>query len=185
LPNPARDIKLAIELLQLAGLLHPILATSAGSLPLLSGLKETIFKLLFLDIVLVHQTVNIDSVNPGIMSGPLAEQFVGQEFLATSDPLLEARLFFWARENGSAEVYYLIAYEGNVYPVELKAGKSGKLKITAFICKRKKAPFRIKISQEPLGWNGEILSVPFYLTGHLPRLIDDVVKITETKESKG
>ncbi len=35
----------------------------------------------------------------------------------------------------------------------------------------KKAPFGIKISTEPLGWNNEVLSVPFYLTSHLSRLI--------------
>ena len=57
LPNPARDMKQAIELLRLAGLLHPIFATAAGTLPLLSVLKETIFKLLFLDIGLVEQVM--------------------------------------------------------------------------------------------------------------------------------
>jgi predicted AAA+ superfamily ATPase len=32
-----------------------------------------------------------------------------------------------------------------------------------------------KISQEALGWSKEVLSVPFYLTSHLPRLIDSVL----------
>ncbi len=174
LPNPARDMKLAIELLRLAGLLHPIHATSAGTLPLLSGLKENIFKLLFLDIGLVEQYMDIDPENSGLMTGPLAEQFVGQEFLATSDPHLDMQLFFWARDPGSAEVDYLIAHKGIIYPIEVKAGKSGRLKSLHLFIKEKKAPFGIKISQEPLGWNDGILSVPFYLASHLPRLIDSV-----------
>jgi hypothetical protein len=37
LSNPARDMKRALELLKLAGLVHPILATSAGDVPLMSG----------------------------------------------------------------------------------------------------------------------------------------------------
>lgn len=172
LPNPARDMKQALELLRFAGLLHPISATSAGELPLLSGLKETIFKLLFLDIGLVEQIMDVDPQHPGLMTGPLAEQFVGQEFLAASDPLLDTRLFFWTRENSSAEVDYLIAHKGRIYPVEVKAGKAGKLKSLHLFIQEKKAPFGIKISQDPLGWDQKILSVPFYLTSHLSRLIE-------------
>ena len=37
--------------------------------------------------------MNIDPQFPGLMTGPLAEQFVGQELLATYDPLLEEKLF--------------------------------------------------------------------------------------------
>lgn len=172
LPNPSRDIKAAIELLRLAGLLQPISATSAGSVPLLSGLKETIFKLLFLDIGLVHQRMDVDPLHPGVMAGPLAEQFVGQELLATSDPLLDHKLFFWNRSPGSAEVDYLLVHQGIVYPVEVKAGKSGKLKSLYIFIQEKNRPFGIKISQDPLGRDKNVLSVPLYLTSHLPRLID-------------
>jgi len=172
IPNPARDIKQAIELLRMAGLLHPIYATSAGSLPLLTGLKEAIFKLLFLDIGMVDQVMNIDPQYPGLMTGPLAEQFVGQELLAAADPFLDTRLFFWDRDNGSAEVDYLMAHKGIVYPIEVKAGKAGSLKSLHLFIKEKKAPFGIKISQAPLEWDKGILSLPFYLVAHLPRLID-------------
>jgi uncharacterized protein len=174
LPNPARDMKQAIEHLRLAGLLHPISATSAGALPLLAGLKETIFKLLCLDIGLVEQVMNVDPQNPGLMTGPLAEQFVGQELLATSDPLLDGELFFWTRDQGSAEVDYLFVHQGIVYPVEVKAGKAGKLKSLHLFIREKKAPFGIKISQEPLKWEKDILSVPFYLTTQLSRLINSI-----------
>jgi hypothetical protein len=172
IPNPARDIKQAIELLRLAGLLHVISATSGGSLPFLSNLRETVFKLLFLDIGLVQQAMDVDPQFPGLMMGPLAEQFVGQELYATSDPRLDTRLFFWSREQGSAEVDYLISHKGIVYPVEVKAGKSGKLKSLLLFMNEKKSPLGIKISQEPLGYSNKILSVPFYFTAHLPRLID-------------
>ncbi|MBI5346106.1 MAG: ATP-binding protein [Chlamydiae bacterium] len=174
LPNPARDMKRAIELLKLAGLLHVISASSAGSVPLLYGLKENIFKMIFLDIGLVEQAMNIDPNFPGLMSGPLAEQFVGQEFLATSDPFLETKLFFWTREQSSAEVDYLIEHKGIIYPIEVKSGTSGKLKSLQIFLNEKKAPFGIKISQEPLNFSKNILSVPFYLIAHLRRLIDSI-----------
>lgn len=167
LPNPARDMKQAIELLRRAGLLQPISATSAGGLPLLTGLKEGIFKLLFLDIGLVSQVMGLDIRNPGLMAGPLAEQFVGQELLAAADPVLDTRLFFWMRESGVSEVDYLLAHGGAVYPIEVKAGKAGKLKSLHIFMQEKKAPIGVKISQEPLGWDGNVISIPFYLTSHL------------------
>jgi predicted AAA+ superfamily ATPase len=177
LPNPAREMKHAIELLRLAGLLHPIHAVS-GSIPLLEGLKPSIFKLLFLDIGLVEQVMNIDPQNPGLMMGPLAEQFVGQELLATSDPVFDSRLFFWMREKtgSSAEVDYLYTHKGDLFPIEVKAGKAGKLKSMHLFIQEKKAPLGIKISQEALNWNKEILTVPFYMMAHLPRLLDSCMQ---------
>jgi uncharacterized protein len=174
LPNPAREMKQAIELLKLAGLLHPISATSAGGLPLLAGLKENIFKLLFLDIGLLSFSMGLDAQSH-LMVGPFAEQLVGQELLAAADPFLETKLFFWTRDSGSAEVDYLYAHKGTVFPIEVKAGKGGKLKSLHLFIKEKSAPFGIKISQDPLSWNHQLLTVPFYLTAHLPRLIDQAL----------
>ncbi len=171
LPNPARDIKLAIELLQLAGLIHPVVATSGGILPLLAYVKETVFKLLFLDIGLVEQVLDINPQNLEVMRGPLAEQFVGQELLATSDPQLDMKLFFWNREKGTAEVDYLLPLHSTIYPIEVKAGKSGKIKSLHTFLQEKKAPLGIKISPEPLEYERNILSVPLYLTSQLARLV--------------
>lgn len=175
LPNPSREMKKAIELLHMAGLLHFIKATSAGSIPLLSGMKESLFKLLFLDIGLIEQAMDLQIQNPGRMAGPLAEQFVGQELLAKGDPFLETSLFFWMRDGGSAEVDYLFAYEGAVIPIEVKAGKWGKLKSMQLFLEEKKAPFGIKVSQEPLQKQKQILSVPLYLVSQLPRFIEEML----------
>lgn len=140
--------------------------------PLMAGLKETVFKLIFLDIGMVEQVMGVEPSDPGLMSGPLAEQFVGQELLAASDPILETKLFFWKRDQGMAEVDYLFPYKNKVFPIEVKAGKWGKLKSLHQFVEHSKVPFGIKISQEPLGWNRAVLTVPFYLTSHLSRLID-------------
>jgi uncharacterized protein len=172
--NPARDMKKALELLQMAGLISLIFATSAGNIPLFSGLKEHIFKLLFLDIGLVEQAMNITPPYSGLLTGPLAEQFVGQEWLAKADPLLDRKLFFWTRENSAAEVDYLFEYKGIIYPVEVKSGTTGKLKSLQIFMEEKKAPLGIKISQDSLQFSKKILSVPFYLATHLPRLIDSL-----------
>lgn len=171
--NPARDMKSAIELLRLAGLVHRVNATSAGDVPLLVGIKEQTFKLLFLDIGLLEPVMDVDPEHPGLLAGPLAEQFVGQELLALSDPRLETSLFFWMRDKhgSSAEVDYLLVHKGKVLPIEVKAGKTGKLKSLHAFMKEKASPLGIKISIEPLTFSEGILSVPFYLLSELMRLL--------------
>jgi uncharacterized protein len=176
LPNPARSMKIAFELLKLAGILHPINATTAEGLPLLATEKQHVFKVVFLDIGLIEQVMNIDPQDSGLMTGALAEQFVGQELMATSDPFLEERLFFWTREkiSSSAEVDYVIAYKGRIFPVEVKAGKTGKLRSLRVFMEEKKSLFGIKISQDAMKWEKNILSIPFYMVSHLSRLIDAI-----------
>jgi predicted AAA+ superfamily ATPase len=178
LPNPARSMKIAFELLKLAGVLHPINSTTAEGLPLIATEKQHIFKVVFLDIGLVEQVMNVDPLDSDLMTGALAEQFVGQELLATCDPFLEERLFFWAREktSSSAEVDYVIAYKGHIFPVEVKAGKTGKLRSLRVFMEEKRSPFGIKISQDTMKWEKNILSTPFYMIAHLPRLIDAIMQ---------
>jgi predicted AAA+ superfamily ATPase len=177
LPNPARSMKLAFELLKLAGVLHPINPTAAEGLPLIATEKQHVFKVVFLDIGLVEQVMNVDPLDSDLMTGALAEQFVGQELLATCDPFLEERLFFWAREktSSSAEVDYVIAYKGHIFPLEVKAGKTGKLRSLRVFMEEKRSLFGVKISQDALKWEKNILSIPFYMVAHLTRLIDVIM----------
>ncbi|MCK4806004.1 MAG: DUF4143 domain-containing protein, partial [Candidatus Aegiribacteria sp.] len=56
----------------------------------------------------------------------LAEQYVAQELLAHHGP----DLFYWSRDarGSSAEVDYLLAFNGKIYPIEVKSGAAGSLK---------------------------------------------------------
>ena len=61
-----------------------------------------------------------------IYSGAMAEQFVGQEFLAAGNNAL----YYWSREarNSNAEVDFLIVKDNSIYPVEIKYGPSKRLR---------------------------------------------------------
>ncbi|MCD4775952.1 MAG: DUF4143 domain-containing protein, partial [Candidatus Aegiribacteria sp.] len=58
--------------------------------------------------------------------GKLAEQYVAQELLAYHGP----DLFYWSRDarGSSAEVDYLLTFNGKIYPIEVKSGAAGSLK---------------------------------------------------------
>ena len=176
------DLKIALEQLGWAGLLHKVIATSASGIPLQIYAKENKFKLLFLDVGLVNIANKLDIQSAWqeelmqINGGAVAEQFVGQELLAYADPYLNAQLYYWERDKkGSmAEVDYVIQAKSHVLPIEVKAGTTGNLKSLMQFLLEKQAPFGIRISQHPLSYHKNVLSVPLYLINQLPRLIENV-----------
>ncbi len=105
--------------------------------------------------------------------GTLAEQFVGQELLAYGNKQESGHLFFWVREQtgSSAEVDYVITVHDQIIPLEVKSGAVGKLKSLKLFMQEKSSKLGIRVSQAPLDYSNNILSVPFYLISQIPRLV--------------
>jgi len=173
----SRDLKQAIEMLEYAGVIKRIIATSASGLPLITTTNEKKFKLQFLDIGLTQCACDI---GPDILQtdlsklndGGLAEQVVGQSILAYIDPFLTPHLFFWARDarNSSAEIDFVISTSGKIIPIEVKSGAHGRLKSLHLFLQEKNLDLGIKISTAPLSYEKNILNIPFYLMSELTRL---------------
>ena len=122
--------------------------------------------------------------------GALAEQFVGQELLPLNPPYMTPDLFYWSREekNSNAEIDFIFQHKNRIYPVEVKAGKTGTLKSMQIYLYEKKlnngirfnmdipslGNFKTKINipkrNEELSWN--LLSLPLYMVSELRRIID-------------
>ncbi len=129
--NPT--IKKAFELLETALLYSRVKSASPTGVPLSISVKGNRFKTVFLDIGLLSNIYGFYSDKviskqklAALYNGKLAEQFVGQELLASQS----GSLFYWSRETrgSSAEVDYLLERAGKIIPVEVKSGKSGSLK---------------------------------------------------------
>ena len=182
----SRELKVALEQLGYAGLIQRVHAVSASGIPLKSQMKENKFKLLFLDIGLLQTSLQTDPqeiLNQDLLqinSGVLAEQFVGQELLAYADPYRKEDLFFWEREqySSSAQVDYVIVLGSQIVAIEVKSGKTGKLKSLHLFMSEKKANLGVRISQNPLSFKENILSVPFYMIDQLPRLVKELTRIS-------
>ncbi|MBI5701120.1 ATP-binding protein [Candidatus Saganbacteria bacterium] len=181
--SKSRELKNAIELLALSGIIKPIYRTKASGLPLGAEITEKIFRLNFLDVGLMQNICGISAqlaIEQDIMqinSGAIAEQFVGQELTAYGDKHKPSQLFFWIRDKkGSmAEIDYVIDVDAKILPVEVKSGKAGKLKSLRLFMKEKGLRFGIRISQEKLSYYDGILSIPLYLIEHLPRLARSIM----------
>lgn len=177
--NPSRDYKYALRKLQQANLISSVHATLANGIPLKAEENEKKFKLLFLDIGLLQCALGIDPTLftkadfHQVNAGTLAEQFVGQEFIAYTDCFLDPNLYFWETEKGgSAQVDFITNFHGNVVPVEVKAGKGKRLtSLHSFLDRKPAAPIGLHIATKPLAFRNKILSVPFYLIKEIPRLL--------------
>ncbi len=175
----SRYLKNALQLLKQAGLLHQVFMTQASGLPLISQINEKKFKLLFLDIGLANCAQEIDIQarfnleSPLLNKGALIEQFVGQELLAYQSPENEAALYFWQRDGkeASAEIDYLISLNGKIIPIEVKSGKTGRLKSLHTFINEKKLSKGIVISEHEFQQKDNITFIPFYLTSQIERLV--------------
>jgi len=129
-------IKDSLKILEKSLLIHKVKSSTATGLPLGATVSEKVFKLIFLDIGLMQHlcgvTASILEAKDllDIYRGSLAEQFVGQELLANTNNSGNNNLFYWSRsaKNSNAEVDFLMVNKGEIFPVEVKSGVSGRLK---------------------------------------------------------
>ncbi len=101
--------------------------------------------------------------------GNIAEIFAGIEMIKYSDVYEKHQLFYWHREKrgSSAEVDYLIEHEGNIVPVEVKSGSSGKMQSLNLFIEEKKSSGGIRISLENFSQYGKITVIPLYAVSNL------------------
>ncbi len=130
-----RALAEAIELLELAMVIHRAVPTYSQQLPLIPRAKAA-HKLIPLDVGLALSQLGVraeqllDLPVESLLDGRIAEMFVGLQLLGTSTNG-PRNLYFWTREykgGRAAEVDYLVSTAEGILPVEVKAGKTGSLK---------------------------------------------------------
>jgi predicted AAA+ superfamily ATPase len=165
-------------------------------LPLQADTVEKVFKLLFLDVGLMNA---ISGLNWRVLSqlnemklineGAIAEQFIGQHLQGILSGTPNRELTYWLREGrtANAEVDFVIALQGKILPIEIKAGATGSMKsLHQFMGeKQQKLAIRFdaslpktysinttirkgKITKEV---NYQLLSLPLYLVERLDEII--------------
>jgi len=176
----SRDLKQALELLEAAGIVFRIKRTSGAGLPLTAGINEAYFKVIFMDIGLLHAISGISADTAkekdftSIFKGTVAEQFAGQELVAYQNPYTKPGLFYWSRDakNSNAEIDYLIEINSEIVPIEIKSGSTGRMKSLMIFIHKYNSKKGIKISQAHYKEEIPIMSLPFYA-------IESFMKISE------
>jgi uncharacterized protein len=169
-------VKEALELLSLAGLIIPVIHTSANGLPLGAEINPKYRKFLFLDIGLMQSLLGlqpkdillsneIDFVN----KGGLSEIFAGLELVKYSSYLKKPELYYWQRteRNAQAEVDYVISQQSKIYPIEVKANKSGSMQSMYKFIESKGCDFGYRVSLESFANYKNVAILPLYALSNL------------------
>ncbi len=187
------QVREALENLHLARLVHLVHHSNATGIPLGSTVNPKIFKVIFLDIGLQCAALGLDQLEiinghdwAWINRGSLAEQFIGQALLKLNASYHTPELFYWVREKvqAAAEVDYIWQYKNSLIPIEVKAGKTGRLKSLHYFIREKPWSFAVRFNADmpsflqetvklpdghPISY--KLLSLPFYLAEQLERLV--------------
>lgn len=161
------EVKKSIELLALAGIIHPVIHTDANGLPLGSEEDKSYQKILLIDTGLMLRLLNMSlgdiselttqiltaSAADLVNKGPMAELIVGLEMLHHKRPNIRHDLYYWVRhaKNSQAEVDYISNYLQVVVPIEVKANTQGGMKSLWSFMRDKKLHFAIRCSMENFG----------------------------------
>ena len=170
------QVKEAINLLEMAGLVYKVYHTSGEGIPLGAGTNYKKFKTLLHDVGIFQQLSglrlskllianNVDMLN----KGNIAETFAGLELIKYSDVHEKKQLFYWHREKrgSGAEVDYVIEMNGEVVPVEVKSGSTGKMQSMHRFLEEKKTPWGIRLSLENFSAYDKIRVIPLYAVSNL------------------
>ena len=170
------QIKEALELLIMAGLVTPVTHSHANGIPLGAEVNLKKRKMLLIDTGLFQRLLQLD-ISELILSngfelvnkGGIAEQFVGLEIIKNSSCYEQKELFYWHREalNSNAEVDYLIQKHNDIVPLEVKSGTKGSMNSMFIFLKEKKAQYGCRISMENFAEFENIKVYPLYAVANI------------------
>lgn len=170
------QIKEALELLIMAGIVMPVTHTSANGIPLGAEANHKKRKMLLLDTGLFQRLMKLDisellfgnDFKP-INKGGIAEQFIGLEIIKNSSCYQQTELFYWHREalNSNAEIDYLIQKQNEIIPIEVKSGTKGSMNSMLLFLKEKKAKYGCRLSLENFVEYENIKVYPLYALANI------------------
>ncbi|MBL7110325.1 MAG: ATP-binding protein [Bacteroidales bacterium] len=174
----SREIKEAFLTLEKTMLVNLVYPQTSHTIPLLPNRKKKP-RLHVVDTGLMNYKagLQLDLIKAqnieNVYKGNVSEHITGQELLANERSALR-NLSFWVRDKKSstAELDYIQLYEGQLIPIEVKSGSTGKLKSLLLYMDESGQNIAIRIHsgkysiediKTPKGKNFRLFNIPFYL----------------------
>lgn len=160
------QIREAVRLLTLSGLVIPVIATSGNGIPLDAEANEKNMKILLLDSGLLLSVLQlegnlaqhlVDLIMTGspkdlVNKGGLVEMVAGLELLRNKPCVQRQKMFYWEKSGNSiAEIDYLDTFHLKVTPIEIKSGTQGGMKSLWQFMREKRLTEAIRCSFENFG----------------------------------
>ena len=170
------QVKQALELLIMAGLVHPVTHTAANGIPLGAEINPKYRKMIFCDTGLFQRVLGLDTTHLLLSNdfkivnrGAIAEIFVGLELLKSASCYDPKQLYCWAKERtkGNAQVDYIIQVGERIYPIEVKSGSQGAMQSLRVFINEKKLTKGIRTSLENFCSYDDIDVYPLYAISNI------------------
>jgi predicted AAA+ superfamily ATPase len=171
LTSDPKQIKAALELLILAGLVIPVTHTSSNGIPLGAEVDPKKRKMLIFDTGIFQRLLGLNigelMINNDfevVNKGSLAELSVGLELSKMSSHFRNEPLYYWQRESvsGNAEVDYVFQKGEKIIPIEVKSGIRGSMQSLHLFLKEKHIEEGVRFSLENFGKYQNIRTIPIY-----------------------
>ena len=172
------QIKEAIRLLSMAGIVYPVIHTAANGIPLGAEINPKKIKYLLYDTGIFQRLLGLELGDmmiqddfTAINKGNIVELSVGLELIKNTDPFEPAHLYYWHREaqNSQAEVDYVIQSGNEIYPIEVKSGTKGSMQSMYLFMKEKKIMLGYRLSFENFSSMDSVKIMPVYASGKLSK----------------
>ena len=170
------QVKQALELLIMAGLVYPITHTAANGIPLGAERNDKYRRMIMCDTGLYQRVLGLDTSGlllsddfKVVNKGSIAEMFVGLEILKSMSCYEPAQLYCWIREKreGNAQVDFVIQKGERIIPIEVKSGTQGAMQSLREFMREKKLPLGVRTSLENFCQYEPIDVYPLYAISNL------------------
>lgn len=160
------QIREALRLLTLAGIITPVVATSANGIPLDAEADESRMKVLFLDPGLLLAVLQIEGNSAQqlieliltgtpqelINKGGITEMVAGLEIMRNKPAIQRQKMYYWEKKGNSvAEIDYVEINNLRIVPIEVKSGTHGGMKSLWMFMQEKHLQEAIRCSLENFG----------------------------------
>ena len=173
------QVKLTLDLLVKAGLVYPVVHTSANGLPLGAEVNERYQRMVLFDTGVLLRMLGLNMANLIIQGvdnlsnkGSLAETFVASEIMKAGSCYERKRLYCWHREkkDSQAEVDYVVQVGQGIVPIEVKSSTKGSMQSLRVFMKEKNSDYGIRTSMENFACYDNIRVYPLYAISNLLKL---------------
>ncbi len=151
-------------------LVIPVYKLESINLPLRSGIKNNSFKLMYHDVGILQTKANYLNMEfvkskDKIYYGQVMENYIAQVLVK-----YHKTLFYYHRN--TTEIDYLIQYNNDVIPIEVKSGNNTKAKSLDNYIKVNDPKLALKTTRNNYSKNGVIQNIPLYALDSYLRLLN-------------
>jgi len=187
----SKDVSESFRILEKTFFLHLLYPTTATRIPAIENIKKSP-KLHILDTGIINkfagvqlQILSNDKIDK-VFEGKIAEHITGQELLALQTSAMSKNTF-WVKEKkqSNAEVDFILQIDNLLIPIEVKLGKSGRLRsLMEFIdlaphnyaVRIYSGEFSIEKTKTIRQKHFFLLNLPFYLISQIENYINYMIK---------